>query len=187
MTQTADNIRNHSPFTLREMILCAMMTAIMVVCAWISIPTQVPFTLQTFAVFCTVFLLGGRNSFFSILTYIMLGAVGIPVFSGMKGGIGVLFGVTGGYVLGFLFIALIYWGVQKVFGDHMVTNIAAALIGLLVCYAFGTAWFIHVYTDAISIHKVLKICVIPFIVPDLAKLAFAYVLTSKVKKQIADK
>ncbi len=69
----------------------------------------------------------------------------------------------------------------------MVTNIAAALIGLLVCYAFGTAWFIHVYTDAISIHKVLKICVIPFIVPDLAKLAFAYVLTSKVKKQIADK
>jgi len=187
LTQTADNIRNHSPFTLREMILCAMMTALMVVCAWISIPTQVPFTLQTFAVFCTVFLLGGRSSFFSILTYIMLGAVGIPVFSGMKGGIGVLFGVTGGYILGFLFIALIYWGVQKVFGDHMVTNIAAALIGLLVCYAFGTAWFIHVYTDAISIHKVLKICVIPFIVPDLAKLAFAYVLTSKVKKQIADK
>lgn len=184
LIQAAQKTNNNPPFTLWEMILCAMMTAVMVICSWITIPAEVPFTLQTFAVFCTIILLGGRCGFFTLLTYIMLGAAGVPVFSGMKGGIGVLFGATGGYILGFFFIALIYWGTQKLLGDHIITNTAAMILGLLVCYAFGTVWFIHVYTKGISVYKALKLCVIPFIIPDLAKLAFAYLLTFKVKKQL---
>ena len=91
-----------SKFTTKEIVLTALMAVIMAVCSWISIPTEVPFTLQTFAVFCALLLLGGRNGFFSVLVYILLGAVGIPVFAGFSGGMGVILGTTGGYIVGFL-------------------------------------------------------------------------------------
>ena len=176
--------KNKSGMTTKEMVLAAMMTALIVICSWISIPASVPFTLQTFAVFCTVSLIGGRGGLLSILAYLLLGAVGVPVFAGMKGGAGVLFGPTGGYLLGFLLIPLIYMAAQKVFGDHMVTNIAAMLLGLLVSYTLGTAWFIHESTKAVTLHQALKWCVIPFVIPDIIKMVLAVVLSSRVKKYV---
>ncbi|MBR6474866.1 MAG: biotin transporter BioY, partial [Lachnospiraceae bacterium] len=95
-------------YTTLDLIYMAIGAALIAACSWITIPFMVPFTLQTFAVFTIVGLLGGRKGFLSILVYILLGAVGLPVFSGFKGGIGVLAGTTGGYIIGFLFIALIY-------------------------------------------------------------------------------
>ena len=77
------------------------LAALMAVCSWISIPTAIPFTLQTMAVFLAVGLLGGKRGTLAVTAYVLLGAVGAPVFANFSGGIGILLGQTGGYILGF--------------------------------------------------------------------------------------
>ena len=89
------------------MTAIALMAVLMCLCTWIAIPAAVPFTLQTFAVFTAVELLGARRAFWSVAVYLLMGAVGLPVFSGMTGGFGVLLGQTGGYLWGFLLLPLI--------------------------------------------------------------------------------
>ena len=163
------------------------MAVIIAVCSWISIPTTVPFTLQTFGVFMAVGLLGGKKGTISVLVYILLGAVGVPVFAGFSGGIGVLFGTTGGYIVGFLLSGLVYWAMTAAFGEKLPIMIIAMVIGLLVCYAFGTAWFMIVYaknTEPIGLMTALGWCVFPFIIPDCIKIALAVVLTKQLKKYV---
>ena len=92
-----------------DLVYIAVFAVLMAVCSWISVPTAVPFTLQTFAVFMAVGVLGGRRGTMSVALYIILGAVGVPVFAGMTGGIGILTGTTGGYIVVFLFSALVMW------------------------------------------------------------------------------
>ena len=91
------------------LVQIALFAAIIAVCSWIQIPMTVPFTMQTFAVFCALATLGGKGGTISVLIYIVLGAVGVPVFAGFTGGVGILFGTTGGYIIGFLFTGLLYW------------------------------------------------------------------------------
>lgn len=188
MSQLAKNTsasQSRRAFTTKEMVLTAMLTAVMAVCSWISVPAEIPFTLQTFAVFCAIGLLGGRNGLFSILVYILLGAIGIPVFAGPSGGIGIILGNTGGYIVGFVFIALICLLTEKLFGNGLIVRIISMLVGLAVLYAFGTAWFMFLYTKNtgdVSLIQVMKWCVTPFVIPDLLKLALAIVLTDRIKK-----
>ncbi|MCM1271224.1 MAG: biotin transporter BioY [Ruminococcus flavefaciens] len=188
MSQLAKNTsasQSRRAFTTKEMVLTAMLTAVMAVCSWISVPAEIPFTLQTFAVFCAIGLLGGRNGLFSILVYILLGAIGIPVFAGPSGGIGIILGNTGGYIVGFVFIALICWLTEKLFGNGLIVRIISMLVGLAVLYAFGTAWFMFLYTKNtgdVSLIQVMKWCVTPFVIPDLLKLALAIALTDRIKK-----
>ena len=101
---------------VRDLTYIGIMVAFMAVCSWISIPTAVPFTMQTFAVFLAVGVFGGRRGTMAVLVYILLGAVGMPVFAGFSGGIGVLVGLTGGYIAGFVLTALIMWGMERAFG-----------------------------------------------------------------------
>ena len=167
-----------------DLVYIAIGAALIAICSWISIPTAVPFTLQTFAVFAVLSILGGRRGTISVTVYILMGAVGLPVFAGFKGGIGVLFGNTGGYILGFLLTGLIYILFQKLFGQKDLTDIIALILGLIVCYAFGTAWFMHLYlknTGEVGLMTVLSWCVFPFIIPDLIKLALAFVISRRVK------
>lgn len=171
----------------RDMVYISIMAAIIAVCSWMIIPGPVPFTLQTMGVFTAVGILGGRRGTLAILTYILLGAVGLPVFSGFNGGIGVLLGATGGYIAGFLFSALLMWGVESVFGRSKPVLVLSMIAGLLVCYVFGTAWFMTVYSrnsGAIGLGTALMMCVIPYIIPDLLKIAVAFFLTSRVRKFI---
>lgn len=91
-----------------DMSYIAMMTVVIAVCSWIYVPSAVPFTMQTFGVFCALGLLGGRRGFLAVLLYVLMGAAGLPVFSGFTGGLGQLLGPTGGYILGFLLMALAY-------------------------------------------------------------------------------
>lgn len=176
-----------SLFTAKELAFTALMAVIIAVCSWISIPTTVPFTLQTFGVFCALGLLGGKRGTFAVLVYIILGAVGVPVFAGFSGGVGVLFGSTGGYIIGFLLSAIAYWIITKAFGDKLPVMIIAMAVGLLVCYAFGTAWFMFVYaknTGAIGLATALGWCVFPFIIPDAVKIACAILLTKRLGKYV---
>ena len=174
-----------------DMVYIAIGAALIAVCSMISIPTVVPFTLQTFAVFTVLSLLDGKRGTLSVVVYILMGAVGLPVFSGFKGGIGVLFGNTGGYILGFVFMGLIYMLLLTLSGKNsghkLLTEAAVLLLGLLVCYAFGTAWFMVLYlktTGEVGLRTVLSWCVFPFIIPDLLKLAIALFISRRVRPMI---
>ena len=168
----------------RDMALCALFAALLAVCAWLVIPIgDVPFTLQTFGVFAALGLLGGKRGTIAIAVYLLLGAVGIPVFAGFKGGIGTLFGTTGGYLVSYLFMGLIVLLAETLFGDRTIVFLIAGVIALAVCYAFGTAWFVVAYARTagpISWAAALGKCVLPFVLPDLAKLALAALLRDRV-------
>ena len=169
----------------KDMALIALFAAVITICSWISVPAAVPFTLQTFAIFTAVLLLGGRRGVWSVALYILLGAVGLPVFAGFRGGFGALLGPTGGYILGFLFSALVVWGVTAKAGDGLWTQFLALVLGLAVCYAFGTAWFMVVYARVkgpIGLGSALGMCVLPFIIPDLVKISLALLLSRRLRK-----
>ena len=92
--------------TTKDLVFIALSTTIIIVCSFISIPFYVPFTMQTFAIFTIIGLFGTKKAFVSVSLYLLLGAIGLPVFSGFRGGVGNLLGVTGGYLIGFLLIIL---------------------------------------------------------------------------------
>ena len=168
----------------KDLVYISVFAVLIAICSWISIPAAVPFTLQTMGVFLAVGLLGGKRGTLAVLVYILLGTVGIPVFAGFTGGVGVLAGTTGGYIVGFLFSALLMWGMEKAFGDKKWVLPVSMILGLLVCYAIGTAWFMMVYTrttGAVGLATVLGWCVIPFIIPDAIKIAIALLLTKRLK------
>lgn len=165
-----------------SMVYTALFTVLIAICSWISIPTVVPFTLQTFAVFLAVGVLGGKRGTAAIIVYLLLGAVGIPVFAGFTSGLGILFGSTGGYLIGFVATALVMWGMEKMFGKKTWILALSMVLGLIVCYALGTAWFMFVYgqtTGAVGIGTVLAWCVLPFIIPDAVKIFLALLLSKR--------
>ena len=116
-------------FALRDLAFIGLFSVLIAVCSWITIPGPVPFTLQTFGIFCALGMLGGKRGTCSILVYILLGIIGIPVFSGFTGGVGQLLGMTGGYIVGFLLMGLLYW---------LVTRLAGQPAGDDPCHASGT-------------------------------------------------
>jgi len=174
-----------SRLNTKDYAIMGLCTALMAICAWITIPAAVPFTMQTFAVFLTAGLLGGKRGTIVVLVYLLLGAVGLPVFSGFAGGLGYMMGVTGGYLVGFIFIGLIMWLFEKLWGFGRRTLIVSMTLGLIACYAFGTAWFIIVYTrntGSIGVLSALSMCVFPYIIPDAVKIGLALLLTMRVKR-----
>lgn len=150
-----------------DLAYIALMAALIALCAWISVPLgPVPFTMQTFGIFA---------------------ALGLPVFSGFSAGAGVLFGATGGYLLGYLAAALLFWGLTAKLGQTLPVMASAMVLGLVLCYAFGTFWFLTVYTGGSgeTLLGALTLCVFPYVLPDLGKIFLALVLVSRVKKHLA--
>lgn len=163
---------------VRNMARCALFSALLAVCAWISVPVgDISFTLQTFGVFLALGLLGGKWGTASVFVYLLLGAAGVPVFSGFRGGIGALAGATGGYLVGFLFTGLIYWLITHLGGKPIL----AMILGLLSCYVFGTAWFWFSYAQG-GLGLILIKCVIPYLLPDALKLSLAWFFTGRLKR-----
>lgn len=165
----------------RSITYAALSTALIAVCSWISIPAQVPFTMQTFSVFLICDLLG-PTAILSVLLYLLLGAFGLPVFAGFSGGISVLFGPTGGYLIGFIAIAFLMAGWRYLFGERLKS--ASMLLGLLICYLFGTFWFVLVYahgSNTVSFSVALSWCVLPYIIPDLLKIALARLIAVRLR------
>ncbi len=170
-----------------DIVYTAQFAVLIAICSWISIQTTVPFTLQTMGVFLAVSIVGGRRAVLSVVVYILLGAIGMPVFSGFTGGIGILLGSTGGYIIGFFFSALAMWGIERLFGNGTVCLLFSMLAGLFICYAFGTLWFMVVYTrqnGPVSLAAVLGWCVIPFIIPDLVKIAVALLIGPRIRRLV---
>ena len=168
---------------IRNMALCGLFAALLTLCAWISVPgAGVVFTLQTFGIALTLLLLGGKRGSMAVFVYLLLGIVGLPVFTGFQGGIGTLLNVTGGYILGFLVWALLYWVITAFAPKKQVLAMVA---GLLVCYAFGSFWFYALYLQRgsfIGFGLVLLKCVLPYLLPDAVKLSLAFLLASRLKR-----
>ena len=191
MTTTSYNLsqkQNNHRVSPKKLAFAAAGAVLLAICSWINIPTTVPFTLQTFGVFLLLMLLGGKMATLSILVYILLGALGVPVFAGFSGGLGILFGSTGGYIMGFLLMGALYIFLVPENCKDLKKEVVVLLLGLFVCYLFGTFWFMFVYTKAngaVGFTAVLSWCVIPFIIPDLVKMVLAVVIAGRLKPVLA--
>ncbi|MCR5648673.1 MAG: biotin transporter BioY [Oscillospiraceae bacterium] len=172
---------------VRKMTAVALGAVLIIICSWLTVPFAVPFTMQTFAVFCVLILLGGKYGTAAIGLYVFMGIVGLPVFSGFKGGIGHILGPTGGYIVGFVFAGVLYMVLETLAEKNRWLRAVVLAGGLVLCYAVGTLWFLVVANRAgagYGVGAVLGICVLPYILPDLAKLWLAMLVGGRLKGKI---
>ncbi len=172
--------------TVRELTACGLFSAVMCVCSVLSVPSAVPFTLQNFAVAAVLLILGGRLGAFSVGAYILMGTAGLPVFSGFRGGAGVLVGPTGGYILGFMLMCGVYLFAEKWFGSGMAVRLSALVAGQIMCYAAGTVWYVVAVGQSFTMENIagaLSVCVLPFVIPDIVKLGAAWIVAEAVRKK----
>ena len=164
----------------KHMVLIALMTAVTCVLGPLSIPlpfSPVPISLTNFAIFLAIFVLGMKNGTISFIIYLLLGAIGVPVFSSFRGGLQVLAGPTGGYLIGFIFLALIMGFALDHFDRKLVPTIIGMIIGMAVCYAFGTVWLAKLLS--LSFKEGLMMGVIPYLAGDAAKIIIAAIVGPK--------
>ena len=174
--------------------LIAVSAALITICSWISIPLgAVPFTLQTLAIIAVLMTIGGKRGACAVAVYLLLGLIGVPVFSGFKGGPQALVGPTGGFLVGFAIASLVWIVIEKLLkarfsnpaGKRILYGVINAIIFELIMYTIGVVWFIVVYgaqTGPIGLGAVLSMCVIPFIIPDIVKLAVAAIIGERAAK-----
>lgn len=168
-----------------DLAYIGLSVAILAVCAWVSIPIgAIPITLQTMGVCVVAGLFGAKRGGVAVLGYLVLGAIGVPVFASFQGGIGYLLGATGGFAVGFLISAIIIGIVCEKWQNKPVFIAISMVAGLALCYCFGCVWFAFVHSDKSSIGAVFATCVAPFIVPDIIKIAISVLLVGKLKKFI---
>ena len=161
----------------KNMVRAALFAGMMAVCAWLAVPvSDIGFTMQTFGVFLALGLLGGRWGTLAISIYLLMGLVGLPVFSGFRGGPGMLLGVTGGYLWGFLASGLVYWAAER------LGKLPAMILGLLACYGCGTAWFLAYSGGGLGL--VLLRCVVPYLIPDGIKIFLAWSLSKRLARHL---
>jgi len=173
-------MKNH--LMLKDMTRIALFTALLVVCSWITVPAAIPFTLQTLAVFLAAGLLGSARGCLAVLIYLLLGAAGLPVFSGMKGGLSALLGPTGGFLLGFLPAAALV-GLGR--GKSVPLKILWMSLGLAVCYFVGTVWYGLLYMpEGMGWIRICQSCVFPFLLPDMAKAVLAAYLAQRLQNRV---
>lgn len=183
------------------LVLCGLFAALTAICSFITIPlgfTPVPINLGTLAVFLTGGILGKKYGSISIIVYVLLGAAGVPVFSGFRGGIGVLAGPTGGYIIGYIAAVFVIGVIVDRYMKSVSENrqrgrsasyaaetlmLALAMIcGLIICYAFGTAWFM--ISTGTPLWASLVSCVFPFLIGDAVKIIAAALLVRKLRPMV---
>lgn len=162
---------------LREMTRCGVLSALLAVCAWLSVPLgDQAVSLQSFGVFFALGLLGGRGGTVTVLVYLLLGCAGAPVFSGFRGGVAVLLGPTGGYLWGFVIACVVYWVLEK-----RVKPWLNMVFGMLVCYFCGTVWYYYMYAPG-AVLPVILTCVVPYLLPDALKITLALTISQRLRR-----
>lgn len=176
-----------------QMVEIALMSAVLCVVSPFTVPvpmSPVPLSLATFAVYLAVVLLGAKKSTICVLVYLLLGAMGLPVFSGFSGGIGVLFGPTGGYLLGYAACAAVAGWLLKNRTHRKETagrrcyvrTVFALSFGTVVCYILGTGWFRAVMKGSYTFTQALLVCVVPYLLFDMVKILAAAALAAPVRR-----
>ena len=181
-------MREKRALSLRRMVSIALMAVLICLCAWLTVPFAVPFTMQTFGVFAALLLLGGGDGTVAVGLYLLLGLIGLPVFSGFSGGPGHLLGTTGGYLVGFLFTGLAHMALEKRTARcKPVPRVALYFAEHVLCYLVGTLWFVAVMGSRgapTGFVAALGLCVAPYILPDLLKIALADLISRRVGKYL---
>ena len=164
----------------------ALFIAVTAVCSWISIPipgTSVPINLATFAVILAGLMLGSRDGAIAMLVFLALGAIGVPVFHSFTGGMGIVFGPTGGFLIGFIFLAAIAGFFVEKFPAKIYMHVVGMIIGMAICYIFGTAWLAGQL--GMSFVAALSIGVIPYLPGDTAKIIIAIIAGPQIRKAVS--
>lgn len=168
----------------RALAYTGLSAALMALCAWIAVPlpSGISFTMQTFAVCAVSALLGWKRGLLAVAVYLLLGFVGLPVFSGFQSGAGVLLGATGGYLIGFLFMAPCIGFCAERFGRGVPALVLSMVLGEALLYLFGTVWFTAVYTGGTGFGGAFALCVLPYLLPDAVKIALAVLVVRRMEK-----
>ena len=164
-----------------DIVYIAVFAVIMAICSWISIPAAVPFTLQTFGVFVAVGVLGGKRGTLSVLVFILLGAIGVPVFAGFSGGVQNLIGPTGGFIISFPIMAyVIGLGVEHRKKKGMF--VLMLILGTVLNYVIGVAMFCIIMNS--SVMTGITACVLPFIPTAIIKAVVAALLGLQIRSRL---
>lgn len=165
------------------LVLCGVFAAVMVICSqiFIPLPSGVPINLAILGVLLSAGCLGFRYGMLTQVIYILLGCVGIPVFAGLSGGLHVIVGPTGGYIVGYILCAGIVGFIASRTGSFWAL-VGAMILGVLACYAFGTLWYVHLMDISFAVG--IAQCVIPFLPFDAVKIALAALLVQRLRHAV---
>lgn len=180
MTKDATTKAQH--ISTKTLVLIPCFSAIIAVLSQVAIPTPtgVPVTLQTLAIALAGYVLGRKKGLASVALYLLVGGIGIPVFANMKGGIGSLLGVTGGFLWGFLFLAF-FSGFRERFPGFL-PSIGFGLLGLVLCHLLGVIQF-TLLTDN-SLWSSLLLVSIPYLIKDILSVIVAFLITKALAKPL---
>ena len=178
-------MHNGKQADLRSLAAISLFSALICVCSFISIPFVIPITFQLFGVYLALFTLGGRRGLVSVLLYIFIGVLGLPVFSGFSGGISRLFDATGGYIFGFIILSLVYLGLSSVLPRRRIFIVFSSALSLISLYLSGSLWYTLVYLGGTeSFVHILLVTVVPFVIPDVIKIILAYIVSVRISVMI---
>lgn len=168
---------------IAQIAVIGVMTAVICILAPLSIPIgPVPISFTNLALYIALYVLGTKKATISYLIYLLIGLIGVPVFSGFSGGPQKLFGPTGGYLIGFIPLAVIAGIFIDKFINKMYLCFIGMVIGTAVCYVFGTAWL--AFQAGMGFYAALAVGVLPFIVGDLIKIIIAMLIGPQIRKQL---
>lgn len=166
----------------KDLTLIAIATALTCVLSPLSIPIGiVPIALTNLVLLLNTYVLGYRKALIACLLYIIIGAVGIPVFANFSGGIGILTGPTGGYIIGYILMVAVSGLLIEKYENRLI-HILAMIIGTALCYTLGTVWFCFIMNSSLS--SALAICVIPFIPFDLIKIMIVIIIGPVINRRL---
>ena len=181
-----NNTTTKASVSTRYLVSTALMTAVLCILAPMSIPipvSPVPISLTNLVLYFGLFLLPWKQMFLSYVVYMLLGICGLPVFSGFSGGVGKLLGPTGGYLIGFIFLAAIAGFFVEKFPAKIYMHVVGMIIGMAICYIFGTAWLAGQL--GMSFVAALGVGVIPYLPGDTAKIIIAIIAGPQIRKTVS--
>lgn len=185
--QTTINTNTSTPnkqgFSVRQLAVIGVMTAVTCILAPFSVPIgPVPISLTNLAIYISLYVLGMKKATMSYLVYLLIGFIGVPVFSGFSSGPQKLFGPTGGYLIGFIPMAIIAGILVDKFTCNKLICFLGMVAGSIVCYGFGTAWL--AYQAHMDWKSALFAGVVPFLLGDAAKMLLAAIIGPQIRKQL---
>ena len=169
---------------IKNLTLTAALAALISVMSLVYVPAYpAPLTMQLFAVYFSLYLGGGTVGSAAVFIYVALGCLGLPIFPGFRGGLGVLFDATGGFIFGFLLLSLSYWLITVCIRASYA-RLIASFVSLFLLYSLGATWYTFVYLDGKGFLIAVLVTVLPFVLPDLLKMYLAYLLANRLKGKL---
>jgi biotin transport system substrate-specific component len=169
-------------FSIRNMCYCAIFAALMAICAQIHIPfASTHITLQTFAIFLALLTLGGFRGTVSVGLYLLLGAIGLPVFAGFRGGLHLYTMESGGFLIGFMLTSLLYWAITAEFRPKKWGKVVTMAIAMIPCYSLGIYWMYRFYSIQVMPSTYL-ITMVTFLIPDCLKFWLAWIISKRLQR-----